>query len=176
MYYGSWEVGDDLTFGCVTHSHTTGSVTAASSPPVYKVYEDDTSTEVATGTLSNSFAGESGVYADKLTLSSTIFDMGKTYTIYISALIGTVTKGFLHTFQVGAKTDVVAFHGDVAVDGLNPAQVLAVLLAAAGGKISGSATNSPVIRSADDNLNRISATTNSYGDRLSVTFDVADHA
>lgn len=73
------------------------------------------------------------------------------------------------------KADVEKFDGDSLIDGYNPAQVMAIMLAALAGKISGSSSNAPVIRSVNDDLDRILATTTSNGDRTAITINVGDH-
>ncbi len=51
-------------------------------------------------------------------------------------------------------------------------QGLRIFLAALGGKASGLDLGTPVFRDSNDTKNRISATTDTYGNRSSVTFDV----
>lgn len=59
------------------------------------------------------------------------------------------------------------------IDGTREAQqVMRLLGSFAGGKSSGGAANTPIVRDIDDTKNRITATTNAAGDRLSVTLDL----
>jgi len=58
-----------------------------------------------------------------------------------------------------------------AADTYTVRQALRVLLARAGGKSSGSATNAPILRAIDDSKARITATVNADGDILTMTID-----
>lgn len=55
--------------------------------------------------------------------------------------------------------------------GWTPRQVMRVLAAAMAGKVSGSGTNAPVFRSITDAKDRITATTDADGNRVSVSLD-----
>lgn len=59
------------------------------------------------------------------------------------------------------------------VDGYTLEQTLKICLAALAGKLSGAATTTIIIRSADDTANRIVATVDSDGNRSAVTLDAA---
>ena len=82
-----------LTFAVNTHSASTGAATDASSDPTYRVYEDETGTAILTGTMAKlDDTNTIGFYSEELTISSANgFEAGKTYTIYISATVGSVT-------------------------------------------------------------------------------------
>ena len=60
------------------------------------------------------------------------------------------------------------------VDGYSLEETLKICLAALAGKISGAGTGSITIRAADDTKNRIVATTDKFGNRLSITIDEDD--
>jgi hypothetical protein len=55
--------------------------------------------------------------------------------------------------------------------GWTPRQILRIVASALAGKVSGSAANTPVFRSVTDAKPRITATTNTQGDRTSVSLD-----
>jgi mevalonate kinase len=57
------------------------------------------------------------------------------------------------------------------VDGYSLEETLKLCLAVLAGKISGAGTGTITIRSADDSRNRIVATTDNDGNRLSITLD-----
>ena len=67
-------------------------------------------------------------------------------------------------------TEILAA-GDV--DGYSLEETLKLCLAALAGKISGAGSGTVTIRSADDSANRIVATTDNLGNRLSITIDEA---
>ena len=71
--------------------------------------------------------------------------------------------------------DVTGWGNSQTIDNYTPSQVMAILLGVAAGKISGAGLGSPVIRSANDSKDRITATTDTDGNRLSVTIDVSDY-
>jgi len=58
-----------------------------------------------------------------------------------------------------------------AVDGLTLRQALRVMAAALAGKVSGAGSNAPVFRAVDDSKDRITATTDTNGNRSAVTVD-----
>ena len=51
MNLGAWAIDDLLTFACTTHRFDTGAATDADGAPAYRVYEDETSTPILTGTM-----------------------------------------------------------------------------------------------------------------------------
>jgi hypothetical protein len=104
MYLGFWEIGDVLTFPANTHNASTGAATDADSPPTYRVYEDETSTPILTGTMALlDSSNTAGFYSEQITLSTANgFENGKSYTIYVTAAVSSVTGTMSHTFQVGA--------------------------------------------------------------------------
>ena len=63
--------------------------------------------------------------------------------------------------------------GHSAIDGFNLAQYLSIIGANAAGPITGSATSEPVVKSVDNDVNRIEAVVAPSGDRT-ITVDVSD--
>jgi hypothetical protein len=100
---GSWAIDELLTFPANTHA-TTGAATDADSVPSYRVYEDETGTAILNGSMAKlDDANTTGFYSEQLTLSSANgFEVGKSYTIYISAVVGGTTGTTSHNFQVGS--------------------------------------------------------------------------
>jgi len=88
-YLGRWEIDDLLTFACNTHAVATGVATDADAVPSYRVYEDETGTPILTGTMALlDSANTAGFYSEQITLSAANgFEVGKSYTIYISATL-----------------------------------------------------------------------------------------
>lgn len=107
MYLGSWKIDDNLTFPCNTHSPTTGAGTDADSVPSYRVYEDETGTPLLTGSMAKlDDANTVGFYSEQIALSAANgFEKGKSYTIYISATVSSVTGTMSHSFQIEAEVD-----------------------------------------------------------------------
>jgi hypothetical protein len=124
MYLGSWKIDDLLTFPANTHSASTGAAADADSVPSYLVYEDETGTAILSGSMAKlDDANTTGLYSEQIPLSAANgFEVGKTYTVYITATVGGVTGTMSHTFQVAAATvqaDVVSVGGvGAAADGL----------------------------------------------------------
>ena len=87
------QIDDLLTFVCNTHRVDTGVATDADSVPSYRVYEDETTTPILTGSMALlDSANTAGLYSEQITLSAANgFELGKSYTIYISATVNGVT-------------------------------------------------------------------------------------
>lgn len=103
-YLGQWQIDDLLTFPANTHTAATGAATDADAPPDYRVYEDETATPILTGSMALlDSANTVGFYSEQITLSAANgFEVGKSYTIYITATVATVVGTMSHTFQVEA--------------------------------------------------------------------------
>jgi len=106
-YLGSWKIDDLLTFAANTHRFDTGQATDADSVPSYRVYEDETGTAILTGSMALlDDANTAGFYSEQLTLSAANgFEKGKSYTVYVSAAVNSVTGTTSHTFQLEAEVD-----------------------------------------------------------------------
>lgn len=100
-YLGIWQIDGLLTFAANTHA-TTGAATDADAVPAYRVYEDETGTAILTGNMAKlDDANTIGFYSEQITLSAANgFEVGKSYTIYISAAVSSVTGTLSHAFQV----------------------------------------------------------------------------
>jgi hypothetical protein len=85
QYQGSWKI--NYTFMTTTHRASTGGCNDAFSAPLYRVYEDTTSTAIVTGSMFLfDSANTCGLYAAQITLSAgSGFEKGKTYHVYIEA-------------------------------------------------------------------------------------------
>lgn len=107
MYLGSWKLDDQITFTVTTHSPTNGSGQDADSVPTYHVYEDETSTPLVTGSMallngSNTIGFYSEQFQPTIALG---FEKGKSYNIYIQAVVGSVTGTITRNFQIEAEVD-----------------------------------------------------------------------
>ncbi len=111
MYLGSWKIDDFLTFPANTHDPSTGAATDADAVPTYRVYEDETATPILTGSMALlDTANTTGFYSERIQLTAANgFEAGKSYTVYVSATVGTVVGTISHTFQVLAEP---ALHAD----------------------------------------------------------------
>jgi hypothetical protein len=111
MYLGSWKIDDFLTFPVNTHTPSTGAATDADAVPTYRVYEDETGTAVANGSMAKlDDANTLGFYSERIQLlTATGFESGKCYTIYITATVGSIAGTLSHTFQIQAE---VSLHAD----------------------------------------------------------------
>ena len=109
-YLGSYDVNELVTFTVQTRSATTGAQTDADGLPTYQVYEDETGTPIATGTMALlNDAGTTGFYSEQITLTSagSLYEKGKSYTIRVSAAVGGVTDSDVFTFQIGAYGRII---------------------------------------------------------------------
>lgn len=119
MYLGTWQLDDLLTFPVNTHSSSTGAAADADAVPSYRVYEDETGTAILTGSMAKlDDANTVGFYSEQITLSAANgFEVGKSYTIYVSAIVGGVTGTLSRTFQVevalATVTALAAVQADV---------------------------------------------------------------
>lgn len=106
-YYGSWKINDNLTFSVNTHTPSTGAATNADSSPTYHVYEDETATPIITGTMSSLNSPNTvGFYTEQIALSAgNGFEKGKSYNVYVRAVVGGVAGTLSHNFQIEAEVD-----------------------------------------------------------------------
>ncbi len=114
-YIGSWKIDDLLTFVCNTQVFATGVATDADSVPSYRVYEDETTTPILTGTMALlDSANTAGFYSEQITLSAANgFEQGKSYSIYIAATVSSVAGATNRTFQIGAEVSAAYWKGGV---------------------------------------------------------------
>lgn len=195
MYLGMWQIDDLLTFTVVTHAAATGALTDADSVPSYRLYEDETGTAILTGSMAKlDDTNTTGHYSEQITLSAANgFEVGKSYSIYITAAVSSVTGATVRNFQVepawatvgaamtlatGAVSaaalaaDAVDEIIDEVIEGsLTLRQLLRILLAAAAGESGGGGSGTITFRDAADTKNRISATVDANRNRTAVTLD-----
>lgn len=107
MYLGSWKIDDQITFTATTHSPTNGSGQDADSVPTYHVYEDEVSTPLITGSMALlNGANTLGFYSEQFQPTVALgFEKGKSYNIYVQAVVGGVTGTINHSFQIEAEVD-----------------------------------------------------------------------
>lgn len=107
MGLGTVALGETLTVPLELAEDATGS-------PTYKLYADESGTAITSGSFAKlDDAGTVGLYSEQFTISTgTGFAAGKSYSMYVEAVIGSITwRGVIH-FRVSAATT-----GDVNVTG-----------------------------------------------------------
>lgn len=107
MYLGSWKIDDLLTFPANTYRYDTGAAADADGTVDYRIYEDETTSPILTGSLALLDGSNTvGFYTERITLSAANgFEKGKCYTIYIVATVNTVVMTQVHTLQIEAEVD-----------------------------------------------------------------------
>ena len=132
----------------------------------------DTVVDTISSNLDTRLTGTRAGYLDKLAITGNVAAAGDLTTVgtNVSSIL-TKTPDNKPTVAVNgrAQANVMEINTLTTLDGMTPAETLALILAVSVGKISGSSTNTPIIRSADDTVDRVTATVNEYGDRLSIT-------
>lgn len=95
-------LGENLTFSICTHDADTGALTDTSAAPAYRVYEDETAAAILTGTMATLDTGNTtGFYTEQIACTTANgFEVGKSYTIYIEAVVDGVTGGIAYSFTV----------------------------------------------------------------------------
>ena len=98
-------IGDNLVFSVCTHDPDTGVLTDADAVPAYRVYEDETATAILTGNMALlDTANTTGFYTELIACTAANgFEDGKSYTIYITAVVDSDTGGISYGFR--AMTD-----------------------------------------------------------------------
>lgn len=104
-YYGRKEIDDTLVFYANTHDPSDGSASDADAPPTYRVYEQETTTPILTGSMALlDSVNTTGFYSESIALSAANgFEVGKNYSVYIEAAVGGVTGTTHHNWDVGVQ-------------------------------------------------------------------------
>lgn len=117
-------ISNNITFTVTTHSPDTGHLVDADAVPAYRIYEDDTGTPILTGVMAKlDDPNTLGFYAKLIACTSANgFNVGKSYSIYITAAVAGDTGGISFGFCVTASA---AGNGAIAwvynvTDGINP--------------------------------------------------------
>jgi len=103
-------VGDNLVFSVCTHDPDTGVLTDADAVPTYRVYEDETGTAISNGSMAKlDDSNTTGFYPDLLACTAANgYEVGKTYTIYVSATVDSDTGGIAYSFNANPLTSAIA--------------------------------------------------------------------
>jgi hypothetical protein len=97
-----WNINDTVVFTCNTHNPNSGAAQDADSNPIYRIYENETQTAIASGVMSKlDDAFTTGLYAESIQLlEGNGYEKNKTYTIYIEATVAGVTGSMSHAVQI----------------------------------------------------------------------------
>ena len=95
------DIGDNLVFSICTHDPDTGVLTDADAAPAYRVYEDETAIPILTGTMSIlDGLNTTGFYTELIACTpANGFEDGKSYNIYIEAMVDGDTGGISYAFK-----------------------------------------------------------------------------
>lgn len=95
------EIGDNLVFSVTTHTFATGALTDADAAPTYRIYEDETAAAILTGSMAKlDDDNTTGFYSESIACTlANGFENGKTYTIYISAAVASITGAISYGFK-----------------------------------------------------------------------------
>jgi len=104
----------ELTFTAQVNTGT-GVAADADALPTYKIYEELTNTEIASGTMAKQDdAGTTGYYVKKIeTTTANGFETLKTYTIRIEATLATLPLVNIFSFIVLGQSDLTIASGDL---------------------------------------------------------------
>lgn len=107
MYIGSWKLEDLVTFYANTKNFSSGNAQDADTVPYYRIYEDETGTPLITGVMALLDATNTmGFYSEQFTVAAASgFEKGKSYSIYMQAVVAGVTGTALRSFQIEAEVD-----------------------------------------------------------------------
>jgi hypothetical protein len=102
------QIGDNLVFSVTTHDPDTGVLTDADAVPTYRVYEDETATPILTGSMAKlDDANTTGFYAEAIACTAANgFENGKTYTVYVVAIVDSDSGGISYAFKAKGITGI----------------------------------------------------------------------
>lgn len=114
------EIGENLTFSITTHDPDTAEVTDADSAPSYWIYEDETGAAILSGSMAKlDDVNTTGFYTETIACTAgNGFEDGKTYTIYIEAIVNSATGAICYGFKAETKlTDIAAAIAALDIEG-----------------------------------------------------------
>jgi len=118
-FLGIWRIDDLLTFYVNTHDPATAGEIDADAVPGYRLYEDEAAAPILTGSMALlDTVNTTGFYSEQITLSAANgFEVGKSYAIRITCVVGGVTGVVVHTFQVELPKSGVVRQNTCQADG-----------------------------------------------------------
>lgn len=101
MGMSRYDLDEVFYFDMVTHNPSTGSASDADSTPTWKIYEEDSDTEIQSGSFTKR-SSSTGSYRGSVTLSSANgFEKGKFYSLIAEATVDSIIgKIVLANFQI----------------------------------------------------------------------------
>ena len=113
MYLGEYEIDDYIDIVATTHRFSSGAKYTASAI-TYRVYEEGSETEIITDTSMTNFDSQTGLYADRVQLTSAAgFEVGKGYVALIKATVDGVSAQTWRSWAI--KTAVESHGGGITV-------------------------------------------------------------
>jgi hypothetical protein len=102
-------VGENLVFSICTHDPDTGVLTDADAAPTYRIYEEETSAAILTGTMTKlDDANTTGFYTELIACTTANgFEYRKSYTVYIEATVDSDTGGICYAFKTESGSQIV---------------------------------------------------------------------
>ncbi len=102
MWLGTRVLGDNLTFTAATHTPATSADVDADAVPSYRLYENETTSPILTGNMAKlDDSNTTGFYSETIALTvANGFERGKSYTIKIVGVVGTVTSSIPYHFSI----------------------------------------------------------------------------
>lgn len=187
MYRGDIAAGGVIRFKFTTVDRATpGAPVAMAGSPALIVYKgNSTSGSTAGVTLTAGFASVTGLHHVQIDTSAdgTFYSSGADFQVVVSAgtIDGVSAVGYVvgefsienrtAAMSANAVADALLDRADAIETGWTLRKTIRVIAAAVAGKVSGAGSNAPVFRNLSDTKARVSATTDSNGNRLSVTLD-----
>ena len=103
-------IGNNLVFSVTTHDPDTGVLTDADTVPTYRIYEDETSTAILTGSMAKlDDTNTTGFYSELIACTAANgFESGKTYTVYIEATVDSDKGGICYGFRLESPRNITS--------------------------------------------------------------------
>ena len=104
MFVGTFKLNDVITIPCVTASPSTGAAKVADSSPTYRIYKANSTIPVQTGSMAAlDNINTTGLYGANVQLSLVKgFIKGKSYVVYVEAVVETIKGTTVYTFQINS--------------------------------------------------------------------------
>jgi hypothetical protein len=173
------KLADTITLDFTVHLPTTGAVSDADALPTVEIWEDETDTTLAGGTVTKRVAKTGNYRVAIIATTANGFEVGKSYNVVVTVIAGTVTaKAVIGSFFIDEKRlsdlndiTVAQILAGVVEGTTTFVQAVRLILSALTGKSSGIGTATVTVRDIGDTKNRIVATVDAPGNRTVVTRD-----
>ena len=108
-YLGEYEIDDYVTFSVSVHDPLSAAAADADAVPDYRIYEDETTTAIVTGSMAKlDDDNTTGYYSERVQITAESgFEAGKSYSVYVSAAYDSTTGVKAFMFKVKARTRIV---------------------------------------------------------------------